>query len=270
MQKSNGYPLSYFANTEPFTMLFEILSKQNRVCNQNACTEKEKKASQEKQNKCIPEWTQHVRLVTFEQNIINSKHKDYEFLFEFTTSKKVKFLLTEPAGTVAVFGSTEEHSDDDLQYNNVSGLSERSMSKKNIKNSLINRKVNRDTKPSPHLSLKFLLNGKNGAIKQIFIKGDLLFRLPRSLVKPVKKVNNYWVDSIQKNLLVKLGNSEITISRGKAPTLSNPIQLPDDTIVRIGGKALVAQIGGINLGGTAQKPKLQFTETQFIYEKTDN
>ncbi len=247
-----GYPLSHFANTKPFSVFFKMLDKQNGLSakHENQSLDKNKKESKYLEHTtepCIPDWAKNVRLVTFQsKKLEKNKHNDYEYLLEFTTTREVKILLNEPKGTIAIFG-----------YNTNTPMKK-----------LTTQNDQEKPQSLSHLSLRLILDGSNGAVKQTFINGDLRFQLPRGLVRPVKMRNGYWVEATPKALIVKLGASIINLTRGSRPKLSQPLYLPSNTIVRIGKMPLVVRLGKIDLGGTASHPKLQFLDTQLVYSTT--
>lgn len=93
-----GYPLSYFANTEPFATWLRRGRAQPRNMAGGVMQAPGPDAPARP-----PEWTEHVKLELFTSRRL-SLNGPYEHIVEFTATTRVAIALPEPKGTIALFG----------------------------------------------------------------------------------------------------------------------------------------------------------------------
>jgi hypothetical protein len=242
-----GYPLSYFAMREPFASWLRI-GRDARPPDRGPRRKGQKKPPKPPETQGPPEWTNYVRLERFTSRRISrfskiepysGKYDDpnrpysgaYEYIVEFTTTRQIAIALPEPKGTVALFGTAVKPG-----------------------------------RPPGRLRLRFIVEPKNGTLIRLDISGALRFRLPRSLVRPVVEHNHEWVDGEIKHVVVPLGRSMLTLSRGLRPRVSPPLAAPSVT-VRLGATPLVAKLGfaHVDISGTAAKPRIRFKKIRLVY-----
>ncbi len=221
-----GMPLSYFAKIEPFNKWFGLMTKKD----EKSKLKKGDKLRKETVQKPIPieetskHWTENVYLDKFQTKEIQKGifKGCYEIYAEFSAYQKIVISLPNPKGTAAIFG----------------------------------REIKENEK-AEKLKIKFTLDSKAGFWRRIEIYGDLKFRLSENLVTQVIEKNYQWKATTNQHIEVPLSGSKITLSRGAAPKLSDPLILPDISI-RIAQSNLVAKISSLDLGGTVRKPKIIF------------
>jgi len=229
MATPDGYPLSYFAGTEPFSSLFRKIVHQKL----KHLPENERLAQS-----ALPEWFQHIRLTQFKANPPSDVKEDYEYKIEFSVWKKVRVLLDEPKGTIAIIDV----------YKNGDDIS------------------------PGKLNLRFVLEKRSRRIRKLDIEGDVQFQLPRGLVRPVH-LNELgkWVDSGKDErggprfVIVPLGAARISLAREVIPKFSQPLKLPRNTIARIGRSGMVAKLGSIDIAGRREKPELRFQGLEIVF-----
>jgi hypothetical protein len=244
-----GYPLSYFADTEPFASWLGHVTKPQKGIK----AKPDKKQKPEKPpSRCVPtippEWTNHVRLERFTSRRISRISKkeaytgifdhaqrpysgSYEYIVEFTTTREIAIELPEPKGTAALFG---------------------------------NQVVKKG--PPDRLRLRFIVEPKDGRLVRLDISGTISFRLPRTLVSPVVEHNHRWIDAPTTHVILPLGNSILSLNRGLRPVLTPPLRAPS-LAVRLGQTDMVAQLGGaqVDISGTAAKPRIRFNKIRLAY-----
>ncbi len=92
-----GYPLSYFANTEPFKTWLRYRQVETPGTAVNALTPRPSA------NQRPPAWTEHVNLELFTSRRLSAEGP-YEHIVEFTATTPIAIALPEPKGTIALFG----------------------------------------------------------------------------------------------------------------------------------------------------------------------
>jgi hypothetical protein len=243
-QLPDGYPLSYFAETEPFATWLRRTGGGGLI---------ERRPSRKKPGTPKPAgpppWTDDVRLVRFTSRRISRPTKKepytgkydhplrpfsgaYEYIVEFTTTREVALALPEPKGTVAVFGRDMKEGDSPAR-----------------------------------MRLRFIVLPPNGRLASVDISGDIRFRLPQGLVRPLDEENHQWVNSTtHTHVVVPLGNARLTLARGLRPRLSRQL-LPPPLTVRIGATGLVVKlaVARIDITGTAAKPRIRFKRVRLVY-----
>jgi hypothetical protein len=230
--RRKGYPLSYFAGTEPFAAWFH----------DSLSSSESQGDERERTPDSLPSanplaWTEDVYLERFSSDEITSGPNTgaYEHILEFTTTREIAILLPEPKGVVALFGNYD-------------------------------KKKEEDDEPA-RLRLRFIVESKYGQLMQLDISGAIRFRLPQSLARPVVERERRWVDDPKHtHVLVPLGDSRLTLQRGLPPTLSSRLRAPDVT-ARIGETNVVANltVARVDIAGTAARPKIQFKKIRLVY-----
>lgn len=145
MNVPEGFPLSYFAQTEPVAQFFRILGEKkanpkvdlygarngfaaglaraDRLRTRQPVRERPADRNANAPPP-IPGWAKHVRLITFRAKKLDGSADrrasgknpardrktppDIEYLIEFTTEREVKILLPQPQGVIAIFGRGEQ------------------------------------------------------------------------------------------------------------------------------------------------------------------
>ena len=114
------------------------------------------------------------------------------------------------------------------------------------------------------LSLRFVVNFQN-VLQSVHIFGtSVRFYFSTGLVQPVRKASGGKYVEKEGRLKVALGDATILLRRGHRPHLSKVLTF-DDNLVRIGGQGLIAKLHKVTLGGTFEKPKMVFKETEIVF-----
>jgi hypothetical protein len=228
-----GYPLSYFANDEPFASWFRGLLRNASVKKQRTPLKKPGKVIKPDKtaNKEIPEWTEHVFLDSFKTNIIDKgPYKgSYEYITDFSSGREIAIEVPRPQGTVLLFG--------------------REIKKGQTMDSC---------------RIKFILEPKYGRLVQLEISGAVRFRLSRNLVMPVIERNKTWVDVPTKHVIVPLEGARLILGKNTRPRLTSPLHI-NDIIVRIAKTEMIVKLSELDLGGTAVSPKIRFKKACLMY-----
>lgn len=249
-----GVPLSYFSQIEPFATWFSLNTKKKQ-------SKKSKKGDFTVQNPIEvvdpvegidtnnPEengkhWTENVFLEKFQTSKIPKGifRGCYRIYVEFSAYQPIVIALSNPKGTAAIFG---KH------------LKRKEIPEKITKQKKAPEKIIKPKEEAEKLKLAFILDAKHGYWKQVQIFGDLRFRLPLAMVTRVTEDNYLWKPTAEQHIEVPLSHSKITLNRGAAPTLSNPLTMPNVSM-RIAQSNLIAKISSLNLSGTLRKPKIIF------------
>jgi hypothetical protein len=240
-----GYPLSYFADTEPFAMWLRGISAERPAQKGRP----PKKTPPRGEPPKLPGWMDDVRLVRFTSRRISRITKKepytgiydgparpysgaYEYIVEFTTTREIALALPEPKGTIALFGRT----------------------------------IKKGETPA-RLRLRFIVDAVHGRLIRVDISGALRFKLSQSLVRPVQEHNHQWINSPHHtHVVVPLGGSMITLGRSLRPRIVPPLSAPPLT-VRIGPTAMVARltVAKIDITGSAARPRIRFNKIRLVY-----
>lgn len=229
-----GYPLSYFANDEPFASWFRgLLRNVPETKKQNTPLKKPGKVVRPDKipNEEIPEWTEHVFLNSFKTNIIEKgPYKGfYEYVTDFSASREIAIEVPRPQGTVLLFG----------------------------------REV-KQGQTMDSCRIKFMLEPKYGSLVQLEISGAVRFRLSRNLVMPVVEKNRSWVDVPAKHVIVPLEGARLILGKNTRPRLTSPLHISDIT-VRIAKTEMIVKLSELDLGGTSANPKIRFKKACLMY-----
>jgi hypothetical protein len=228
LESSAGYPLSYFAGTEPFaTWLHKGRSVQIRSSNHT---------DPPPTDSSVPvapaDWMDHVHLATFTSRLIPAGPRSeggYEYVMEFTTTLQIAIAIPRPQGMSILFGTPPKAG-----------------------------------KPPDRLKLRLLLEPKYGRFQRLDISGDVRFRFPRGLIRPVVERNGRWVDASVSHIAASLGPSILRIDADGFPRVIGRIVLPNVT-ARIGRTDVVAKLKWVDVAGTVTSPKLRFKDIQIVY-----
>jgi hypothetical protein len=222
-----GYPLSYFANTEPFATWLRHGRAQSRNMASGIMQAPRPRPDAPTRP---PEWTEHVRLELFTSRRLYP-YGPYEHIVEFTATKMIAISLPEPKGTIALFG----------------------------------KEVKKD-EPPPRLRLRFIVEAKYGHLDRLEISGAVRFQLPHSLVRPVFERDGRWVAALKRHVVLPLGGSTLTLRRGARPKLSAPLAAPA-VAVQLARTGLVVSLASavVDIAGSPARPKLQFQKVRLVY-----
>jgi hypothetical protein len=240
-----GYPLSDFADTEPFATWLRGTGARRPIRKGQQPIKRPPRGG----DNTPPAWTRDVRLVRFTSRRISRITKKepytgrfddplrpysgaYEYIVEFTTTREIALALPEPKGTVALFG----------------------------------RAIKQGQTPA-RMRLRLIVESAHGRLIRVDISGAIRFRLAQSLVRPVEEDDHQWVNSqSHTHVEVPLGVSTITLSRGLRPRVAPPLKAPPLT-VRIGPTGMIAKltVARIDITGSAAKPKIRFNKIRLLY-----